>query len=382
MTSASALRNQIEASLASKIPSALSPIPRAFRLVVPSGIPPLDEVLDGGFPAGAITELVGASCSGRTTTALAYLSSLTQAGNVCAWIDVADTLDPESVAANGADLTRLLWVRCGSQPTPSPVRDSCQSLAHSHPLSTVSQRTTGGGSPHPRNKGRDIPQAIATMLRAHGGLYDKHVRRETTVGTPGAKNRTQYRSEDREEQVNSDRLPPRRGDNIAIVPRCAEPQPRRAASLPMAKCMPVNTQSQTRKPSNPWHALDQALRATDLLLQSGGFSAIILDLGNTSPETAWRIPLATWFRFRAACERTCVSLVLLTPHSCARSAAELVLRMETGSMKTENKVMTGMRYRASIERSRSCEDKRFVSIRKTPRSETGQWTSGAAWARK
>jgi len=53
------------------------------------------------------------------------------------------------------------------------------------------------------------------------------------------------------------------------------------------------------------------LRATDLLLQAGGFAAIVLDLGDTAQEQGSRIPLATWFRFRQAAERTRCSLVVL-----------------------------------------------------------------------
>lgn len=138
----------------------------------------------------------------------------------------------------------------------------------------------------------------------------------------------------------------------------------------------------------PLRALDHALRATDLLLQGGGFGAIVLDLGSLPPEMAWRIPLATWFRFRAACERTRVSLLLLTQHPCARSSAELVVRMEAGVMEAESKVMTGVRYRAVAERSRAAErglvearEARVVSIRKPPQSvKPDGWQSEAAWA--
>jgi recombination protein RecA len=63
--------------------------------------------------------------------------------------------------------------------------------------------------------------------------------------------------------------------------------------------------------SKPWTRLDQALRATDLLLQAGGFAAIVLDLGDMEPAHAMRIPLTTWFRFRQAADRTRCSLVVL-----------------------------------------------------------------------
>ncbi len=390
MPSAFALRNQIETALANRIPSALSIVPRIFRPVAPTGIRVLDGVSDGGFPLGAITELVGPQCSGRTSAALAYLSAITQSGSVCAWIDVADALDPEAAAANGVDLERLLWVRCGlGQPSSPALSGDSQNVPSLAAGSTP--RHNGGGSPHPRSEGRDMPQAIGALLQAHGGLYDKQLRREKkAIGTPGGPNRPlSNRSDHREEQVNSDRLPPRRGDNLAIAPRCAEPQPRRIASLPSGKRLAREhssprdlLRSGAQAASSPWQALDQALRATDLLLQSGGFSSIILDLGSTRPEFAWRIPLATWFRFRAACERTRVSLLLLTQHPCARSSAELVVRLHTGSMEAQSKVMTGIRYRAETERSRSGESRgRIVPIRKPPQSERpGEWRSEVSWA--
>ena len=116
MPSAAALRQQIEAALANRIPSALTPAPRVVRPTAPTGIATLDDALSGGLPIGAITELAGPECSGRTSLALSFVAGLTHAGRVCAWIDVSDTLHPESAAAIGVDLDRLLWIRCGPQP--------------------------------------------------------------------------------------------------------------------------------------------------------------------------------------------------------------------------------------------------------------------------
>ena len=388
MPSAHALRTQIEAALKDKIPAALSLAPRAVRFATPTGIVTLDRVLGGGLPSAAITELVGSSCSGRTTAGLAYVSSLTLAGNVCAWIDVDDTFDPESAAANGVDLERLLWVRCGNvlRVPPALAQDACRNVARGGVSSAPLGHT--GGSHHPRSEGHGMPQAITAMLHAHGGLHDRQIRREKKmVGTPGAPNRPLTgRSEQREEQVNSDRLPARRGDNLVLASRCADPQARRFAGLPANRSCPEPPSlalSDTSPSRKPLRSLDHALRATDLLLQGGGFSAIVLDLGSLPPEMAWRVPLATWFRFRAACERTRVSLLLLTQHPCARSSAELVVRMEAGIMESESRVMTGVRYRTTAERSRPQEqDARIISIRKPPQSvRPDEWKSGVAWAR-
>jgi RecA/RadA recombinase len=113
MSSAIALRIQIENALAHRIPSALTPAPKIIRSVMSSGIGSIDTLLDGGLPLGAITEIVGSESSGRTSFALAFLVQVTQDAKVCAWIDVSDTLHPESAAAVGVELKRLLWVRCG-----------------------------------------------------------------------------------------------------------------------------------------------------------------------------------------------------------------------------------------------------------------------------
>jgi recombination protein RecA len=80
--------------------------------------------------------------------------------------------------------------------------------------------------------------------------------------------------------------------------------------------------------AKPWSRIDQALRVADLLLQGGGFSAIVLDMCSIAPEDVLRIPLSTWFRYRAAAERTQTSILLLTQHPCAKSSAELLLRLE------------------------------------------------------
>ena len=77
MTSASALRLQIESALSRKIPSALTPAPKMMRPASATGIEPLDDVLRGGLPIGAMSEMVGPECSGRTSVALSFLAQLT-----------------------------------------------------------------------------------------------------------------------------------------------------------------------------------------------------------------------------------------------------------------------------------------------------------------
>jgi len=78
---------------------------------LPTGLPPLDAVLTGGLPRGRITELAGGRSSGRTGLACRIAASATATGEIIAWVDADDTLDPEAAATAGLVLDRTLWVR-------------------------------------------------------------------------------------------------------------------------------------------------------------------------------------------------------------------------------------------------------------------------------
>ena len=521
MHSATAVRRQIEAALGNRIPSALTPRPRTVREGSPTGIPEIDALLEGGLPLGAITELVGPPCSGRTTLAQAALAAITAMGKAVAWVDASDTLDPISAAAAGIDLSRQLWVRCGGVSAPEKVRPTHNDEPHSTPGaallmegSRVPAQSGGCGSPHPRGEARGLGPAVEAIFQNTQPAISKampasrggegrnpnpdrpNLRREKWIGTPSAPNRKLTEgpapfhslcSPHREEQIATDRLPPRRGANFKLpdrgpknlsaaqiaytgmvagawddnrnniagrglktspnaiaagLPRFREleelqartaaatratPQPLRpsepAQNLPGQKHALSATPSassrtspnaqpgqpqpaapaslagdpprQWGRPSSPvWKALDQALRATDLLLAGGGFSAIVLDLGSTPAEFAWRIPLATWFRFRAGAERSRAVLLVLTQHPCTRSSAELVLSLEATQPNLETRVLTGARFQVHVERQRfennspipdgndaSLPGKLHLIPRKPPgRARSAVWGRKTAWA--
>src|SRR3984885_1554003 len=165
MPSALHLRAQIEASLADRIPSALSPLPRVSYPVALTGITEIDALLNGGLPVGAISEIVGPECSGRTSLALAFVANLTQAGKVCAWVDVSDTLHPESAAAIGVDLTRLLSIRCGRSTESGTLPDV--SVRGGRMAETPTKRNPGlpqAGGSHPRMEANGLSEAVSTLL--------------------------------------------------------------------------------------------------------------------------------------------------------------------------------------------------------------------------
>lgn len=250
MPTTASLRLQIERSLAHRIPSALTPAPRPVREVAPTGVAPVDALLGGGLPVGAISELIGQPSSGRTSLAHSFIAHRMGSDQVCAWVDAHDAFDPESAAACGVQLHRLLWVRCR----------------------TVNRHT----------------------------------------------------------------------------------------------------------PAKPWARLDQALRVTDLLLQVGGFAAIALDLGDVAPEHGNRIPLATWFRFRKAAERTQCCLVILSRAAYAQSSATIALECAPFCAGSAGEtVLRGFNYEARRRRERFAPID--ISMRKPP---AATWSAHAAWGRE
>ncbi len=223
--------------------------------MVSSGIAAMDA-LTGGLPRGCLTEICGPASSGRTTLLLAALAAATRRGESCVLVDASDALDPQSAAAEGVELDRLLWVRCGE--------------------------------------------------------------------------------------------------------------------------------------NSPEQSLEQLLRATDLLLESGGFGLIALDLGDLPEQAARRIPLTTWFRFRRAVEHTPTVLLAVERQSIAGSCSSLLVKLgltkmgESGNRAGEQpehfqfpspthaQLLTGLEMTAELVRSRM--------DRKPVRSAEITFASKTAWA--
>jgi hypothetical protein len=73
--------------------------------------------------------------------------------------------------------------------------------------------------------------------------------------------------------------------------------------------------------------VEHAFKATDLLLQGGGFGLVLLDLGDVPPQQARRIISSWWYRFRRVVENTPTAFIVIAQDSCVRSCAALALEM-------------------------------------------------------
>ena len=159
--------------------------------VMSTGIPEVDRIT-GGLPRGAITEILGAASSGRTSLLHSVMAASTNRQEVCALIDSSNSFDITSAVNAGSDFDWLLWIRCSSN-------------------------------------------------------------------------------------------------------------------------------------------IEHAIKATDLLLQSGGFGLVTLDLGDIPATQSRRIQLSWWFRFRRAVENTPTAMLVISRDPNARSCASLQLEMSRGS---------------------------------------------------
>jgi hypothetical protein len=86
--------------------------------------------------------------------------------------------------------------------------------------------------------------------------------------------------------------------------------------------------------------LEQVLKVTDLLLQGGGFGMVVLDLGDIPPESARRVPLTSWFRFRRAVEPTATVLLVVEQEPCAKTCASLVVQLHRTAVCTRDATPT------------------------------------------
>jgi hypothetical protein len=69
------------------------------------------------------------------------------------------------------------------------------------------------------------------------------------------------------------------------------------------------------------HRFETALRAADMILHSGGFGLILLDICDVAPAALNRVPISYWYRFRRAIEHTQCLMLILANQSVARSCA-------------------------------------------------------------
>ena len=316
---------------------------RAAVELQPSGVTELDAVLGGGFPRGSLVELCGPASSGRTSLAFSLLAQATERQEACAFVDVSDSLDPVSLAAAGVELPRLLWIRCGETGDQGP---DFKTSSYFTPADKEIRKTRG------------LDSATKKPMPVHGWRHPRELMRGVDKAIPSLVGKQAAFAESAQ---------------IRVIARCAGEQVERDRALPRRGFRPprslpslreFNPPPQVRsggRSVKPWKRLEQALKTTDLLLHSGGWGVVVVDLGGISWVDVRRINLSMWFRFRRAIENTPTTLLLLGEESCAKSCASLVLRCQrradnwsraAASVQTGISTFEGFEVQGEVTRSR------------------------------
>ncbi len=279
---------------------------------------------------------------------------------------MSDTLSPQSAAVAGVELASLLWVRFAIATQPQ-VRSATSSVDFKRFEAESGRHRPihgGCGSSHPRGETKGLAPVLEQML------FYKDERRKRKTGHPNQPIGPHTASQD---QVEWERFNLRKVDEMDPL-RHMDRQAAEAARVRVASTSPA-VAARIRE-QNPWDRLDRALRATDQVLQSGGFRVVVLDLASVAPQEALRIPSATWFRYRRAAQESDAILLLLTREPCARSSASCVLECSGGESPKIQGVLTAASRIAEVARQRTGP----AFGRKAPGRATS-WDAAPAWMR-
>jgi hypothetical protein len=242
-------------------------------------------------------------------------------------VDASDAFDPASAAAAGMEMSRLLWVRCGEK---YPSRK--------HPSAALRAGCAKTSDSYQILPSSDSYQGIP-------GSYQ---------GMPSS-------------------------DSYQAMPNSYQGMP---SGIPQV--------AEKGFGFSRWEAqLGQMLKVTDLLLQSNGFGMIALDLGDVPVQSARRIPLASWFRFRRAIEHTPTALLVLEQQPIAGSCSSVLLRVSAVRSQVSGKKLSAVRSQLSGNRPAHSElldqfeitaDLLRARLERKPVQSTASFKSRAAWA--
>jgi hypothetical protein len=173
----------------------------------------------------------------------------------------------------------------------------------------------------------------------------------------------------------------RRGEFCAVVDAsdALDPQSAAVAGVELDRLLWVRCGEDSSE-----HRLEQLLRAADLLLESGGFGLIALDLGDLPQQAARRIPLTTWFRFRRAVEHTPTVLLAIERQSIAGSCSSLLIKLGPQGHRVKESAISQLpalsHAQLLTELEITAEMMRSTLERKPVRSAEIKFASKTAWA--
>lgn len=106
---------------------------------------------------------------------------------------------------------------------------------------------------------------------------------------------------------------------------CFDPESAQAAGVDLSHALWVRCSSKR----GSMKSMEQAIKAADILLQSGGFFLLTVDLRDIEERAVRRVPLSTWFRFKTVAEKTGIMTLFFMSCPAAQSFAALTLTFQS-----------------------------------------------------
>jgi|GEM_PF-4851098 len=261
------------------------------------------------------------------------LAQATRGEHYCALVDVNGVFDAQFAAEMDADLSKLLWVRCGGARTKEYEHERVRLLSQPMNLELM---MAGGG---------DVIGSLAALT-------------ESEMRKP-----VQSVSE-----IEGSQKMAGGGVRQLSVELVDSKETRRISRSSLAR--PGMSRLDLKQEMKP---LEKAFKAADILLQNGGFGLIAVDLSGVDERLLRKVPKATWFRFSRVAEKTQTPLVFLASYPAAGNCSAWTLRMKgmravwSGSVNAPHtNILADVSFGAEVTRSRRRGKTEFPRVFKAP----------------
>jgi recombination protein RecA len=261
------------------------------------------------------------------------LAQATRGEHYCALVDVNGVFDAHFAAEMDADLSKLLWVRCGGARTKEYEHERVRLL--SQPMNLELMMADGG----------DVIGSLAALTESE---MKKPVQSVSEI-------------EGSQKMAGG-------GVRQLSVELVDSKETRRISRSSLAR--PGMSRLDLKQEMKP---LEKAFKAADILLQNGGFGLIAVDLSGVDERLLRKVPKATWFRFSRVAEKTQTPLVFLASYPAAGNCSAWTLRMKgmravwSGSVNApHNNILADVSFGAEVTWSRRRGKTEFPRVFKAP----------------
>jgi recombination protein RecA len=269
------------------------------------------------------------------------LAQATRSDHYCALVDVSGVFDAQFAAEMGADMEKLLWVRCGSSRTKEYEFERVALLSQPMSLELMMAGPMSFNLMH-----GDVIGSLAALAEKKPVQSVSELVTQKKMVAGGENMRT----------LTVERID--RGDNPRTLHR------------PLARSGRGVNRLDLKQEMKP---LEKAFKAADILLQNGGFGLIAVDLSGVDERLLRKVPKATWFRFSRVAEKTQTTLVFLASYPAAGNCSAWTLRMKgmravwSGSVDAPHtNILVDVSFGAEVTRSRRRGKVEFPKVFKAP----------------